>query len=502
MGCQCLRRRKSRVINLDFELDNQKNEKEFDFIRARRLVKILLSEDYLYNNIVYFILLFNDEQFKNLFLGNTDYKNYPNISYRNFSFLLWKFEDYNSLLNEWYQDESKYDLLIKLWKSNLCISKLRENSELELKELLKKMDILISDDILIEFQEVINNSLESKASNIKNYLKEEDNYYLSLVQTYNTYEEFYKKKNNYENINITKNLNNIYNKLLEESFPLTKNYIKEKFPNLNSLAKKQIEERTIPKKFKNALYTEIINDKDANKKEISFDTISELTEVIKNSKSLFKLMDTPVINAITSLGSAFLNLVTSIKTFDEQISEYESKIKEYAKRIEQVHNNFIRHKMKIELLDLDDYEGSLKKLNYYGYLIYQDKREILKIISDLKNDENELKYDKQISTVGGIALAVTNVFISIGLGAITGGIGAFLFGMAASANIVVSGVGIGSLVKLREQLEIYETTIKAQIKYYDKIDKYLNEVFLKKTEEIKKRLIKKYAPKNITNNIK
>ena len=54
-----------------------------------------------------------------------------------------------------------------------------------------------------------------------------------------------------------------------------------------------------------------------------------------------------------------------------------------------------------------------------------------------------------------------------------------------------SGIGIASLVKLREQLEIYETTIKAQIKYYDKIDKYLNEVFLKKTEEIKKRCIKK-----------
>ena len=68
--------------------------------------------------------------------------------------------------------------------------------------------------------------------------------------------------------------------------------------------------------------------------------------------------------------------------------------------------------------------------------------------------------------------------------------------------IMSSGIGIASLVKLREQLEIYETTIKAQIKYYDKIDKYLNEVFLKKTEEIKKRCIKKYAPKNITNNIK
>ena len=503
MGCLCLRR-KSRVINLDFELDNQKDEKDFDFIRARRLVKILLSEDYLYNNIVFSILLFNDEQFENLFLGNIDYKSYPyyNIEFGNFSFLLWKFEDFKSLLYEWYQDESKYDLLIKLWKSNLCISRLRENSELELKELLKKMDILISDDIFNEFQEVINNSLESKASEIKNYLKEEDNYYLSLIQTFNTYEEYYRKENSYENKNITKNLNNMNNKLLDESFPLTKDYIKEKFPNLNSLAKKQVEKGTIPKKFKNELYTEIINDKDANKKEISFDTISELTEVINNSKILCKIINIPEINAVASLGSAFLNLITSIKTFDEQISEYKSKIRVYTKRIDNVHYNFIRHKRQIELLDLNDYEGSLKKLNYYGYLINQDKREILEIISDLRKDKNELEYEKQISTIGSIALTVTNVAISIGLGVVTGGIGSFLYGMAAGVNIMSSGIGIASLVKLREQLEIYETMIKDQIRYYDKINKYLNEVLLKKTEEIRKRYLKKYAPKNIANNIK
>lgn len=499
MGCQCFRRRASRVINLDFEFTEQKNEKKFDFIKARRLVKILLSEDYLYYGILYPVLLFNNEQFENLFLGNTDYENYPyyNIRCMNFRFLLWKFEDFNSLLYEWYRDESKYDLLIKLWKKNICISKLKENSELDLKEQLKKMNISITDDILIEFQEIINNSLESKASDIKNYLKEEDNYYLSLIRTYNTYEEYYKKKNIYENYNITKNLNNINNKLIEKSIPLTKDYIREKFPGLNSLAKKQIEEGTIPKKFKNSLLSQIINDKDANKEEITFDALSKLTEVVNDAKVLSKIVDIPEIHAAVALASSFLNLATCIKTLDEEISEYKSKIRQYTRRIENVHNNFIRHKHLIELLNLDDYERSLRKLNYYGYLINQDKKDILQIISDLRNDKNQLKYDKQISTIEDITLSAGNGFICFGLGLITGGIGAILYGMVAGVNFAVSAANVARLVELREQVELYEKTIKDEIKYYEKIEKYLYNGLLEKTEEIRKRFQEKYAPRNI-----
>ena len=113
---------------------------KFDFNKARKLVQLLLSEDNLYKNSLEPILLFDEEQLENLFFGNDEYKNYPyyiitdKIQFKN---LLLKFEDFNDILFEWYKDESKYDNLIKLWRSNLCLYKLKDISDYELENKLR-----------------------------------------------------------------------------------------------------------------------------------------------------------------------------------------------------------------------------------------------------------------------------------------------------------------------------------------------------------------------------
>ena len=113
---------------------------KFDFNKARKLVQLLLSEDNLYKNSLEPILLFDEEQLENLFLGNDEYKNYPyyiitdKIQFKN---LLLKFEDFNDILFQWYRDESKYDNLIKLWRSKLCLYKLKDISDYELENKLR-----------------------------------------------------------------------------------------------------------------------------------------------------------------------------------------------------------------------------------------------------------------------------------------------------------------------------------------------------------------------------
>lgn len=48
----------------------------------------------------------------------------------------------------------------------------------------------MSEEDLIEFKMIIGNrNIASKASDIKNYLKLEENYFVSLVQTINEYKE-------------------------------------------------------------------------------------------------------------------------------------------------------------------------------------------------------------------------------------------------------------------------------------------------------------------------
>ena len=144
---------------------------KFDFHRARKIVKLCLSKDDLYGKLLDYVLSFNEEQFKNLFQGNEDYKNYPYldiIKKIEFNYLLMRFEDYNILLIEWYKDESKYDNIVKLWNSKLCISKLNDESDAQINKRLKNLNISDKDNFISDFNFLVRNSI-SRASNIENY---------------------------------------------------------------------------------------------------------------------------------------------------------------------------------------------------------------------------------------------------------------------------------------------------------------------------------------------
>jgi hypothetical protein len=96
MGCKLCR--KETQIPGDLEMINPIT---FDFIKARKLVELLLSEDNLYKNCLSTILTFNEEQLENLFMGNDEYKYYPYdiiTDKRQFEKLLFKFEDFNQFL--------------------------------------------------------------------------------------------------------------------------------------------------------------------------------------------------------------------------------------------------------------------------------------------------------------------------------------------------------------------------------------------------------------------
>ena len=79
-----------------------------------------------------------------------------------------RFEDYNILLFEWYKDESKYDNIVKLWNSKLCISKLNDESDAQINKRLKNLNISDKDNFISDFNFLVRNSI-SRASNIENY---------------------------------------------------------------------------------------------------------------------------------------------------------------------------------------------------------------------------------------------------------------------------------------------------------------------------------------------
>ena len=167
-------------IKEDIIQEEEKEEKrieiidpyKFDFHRARKIVELCLSKDNLYGKFLKHVLSFNKEQFEHLFEGDEDYKNYPylnEIQKFEFKYLLMRFEDYSTLLYEWYKDESKYDNIVKLWNSKLCISKLKDESDAQINERLKYLNITDVDNFISDFKDLVNNSIESKSSDIKNY---------------------------------------------------------------------------------------------------------------------------------------------------------------------------------------------------------------------------------------------------------------------------------------------------------------------------------------------
>ena len=174
---------------------------ELEYEKARKIVRLCLNEDNLYGRFSNDISKFNNDQFKNLFKGNLDYKNYPEfigIEKFEFKFLLMRFEDYYALLFNWYTDESKYKNIVKLWNSNLCIYKMKYNSDNELRQNLCDLNIEDLDNFIYDFRLIIEQTKESKSSNINNYLNYIYNDFNFLIEN--------NKKNKKDLIDLIKEL--------------------------------------------------------------------------------------------------------------------------------------------------------------------------------------------------------------------------------------------------------------------------------------------------------
>ena len=187
---------------------------KLNFEKARKIVKLCLENDNLYRKFIDDISSFNDAQFTNLFEGNLDYNKYPEfigIEKIEFKFLLMKFEDYNIILYEWYEDESKYENIIKLWNSKLCLCKLKENSDDELRQIL--IDLGINNDLdnfMDDLRTVLSSiSKESKSSNIKNYLIIQYKDFDNLIKANYTYKKEVKKSNIKDKNDIENVLSNL-----------------------------------------------------------------------------------------------------------------------------------------------------------------------------------------------------------------------------------------------------------------------------------------------------
>ena len=506
MGCRACNKN-SQIVEPLTKIVEEKVEEvdpfKFDANKARKLIKILLSEDSLYYKTLNYIILFNDEELENLFFGNYEYKNFPYHNIPNsseFRDLLYKFEDFNSFLFEWYKDEAKYDNLIKLWKSRDFISKYSEYSDEKLEKKFRELEINDLDFFIEEFRRINSNSIEKKGGDIKNYIQDNYDDFNSLLCTTLDYKKQYEKSNIEKKEIYTVNLENIAKKLVKQSLPLIKDYIFKKYPKLNIFSQIQLKKDEMLTKLTKKLFGEINNDSNITSHSFGFESLPQLYDNLKNgslAKHLWSDVKAHYNNPTTAyvcLATSLLNLANSVKSYYDNKIEMTDFNEEMRNKFGELNEQFEIYKNEIGELDLDNYEESLKKIKTaakkisYHKLVVKDTIEYYTKEKKEKEEKNEKESYKDIIKSGGS-------FIGSALGVIaTGGILAGVFAVSAVASGIAAGISIAKFKMIKKQLDISKKNIEEQEKKEKEIDEKLNELRVY-YEEIQNR----YIPRNILN---
>lgn len=139
MGIFCLKAELKKLTKKDNDSDSDndndnnhenENEKEDlneieykDLSQKRKLAEYLISSDYnIFKRHLSEVQNLNDEQFNELFEGNTDYKKFNVQNQKNFNQLVAKFDDNKDLIMKWYNKEDYYIFILEIWKPNIFFS--------------------------------------------------------------------------------------------------------------------------------------------------------------------------------------------------------------------------------------------------------------------------------------------------------------------------------------------------------------------------------------------
>lgn len=486
MGCDFCRRKKRKTYSeegyedvplyknsINSTLDNiNKNipSDEFEEEKAKELVKYLLSNDFkFYKNQLFDVINLSSKEFRILFNGDSDYI-YNVKNQKDFKKLALKFENFSLLLNEWYQnDKEYYECLRPLWKDFTVLNKL---ANLEDDELEKKLEFANYHNwdkkIKDEFKGIINNT-DDISHKFKIFInekyKELDDVIKNLQKAKKSIEVTEKKEETKtKNFCIKENIDIITDKIIENLVPVFFNSFnakKEKEEEKNG--KKQDSKKTeltnnqTNKLIKNVakmyITGEIPKDFDAKK------TLNEIQTLVKNincikffqPKSEIKGFIDKKFIAYGILGLSYLNLCYNIFSTYTFIVNSDTKIEELEKKLNQIKEDYRRHKKEINILPTDDIEEAMRKIEEIRLKFEEDKANIKKLIEEI---ESEIKNQKSQKNKGFL-----KIFSSVGVMGMntilanTSSNSKTEYGLSALFNGISVATDVTAIVKITKNVE-------------------------------------------------
>ena len=421
--------------------------------------------------------------------------------------LVWKFNNFNLILESWYDDEKYYPYLIELWLNYPSIENLNKFISQE-KLLEEKMDSfrinykLWPSDIKSSFKSIIQQTknttvFEEKLINIfKNQHSEEDILIQSLIDEYlkkvdndipqkeKDIEENYKENAKIMAFNFIKTV--ICGILVEKGQDILFNKYRT-FDASIQLSKSLNIDKTeeLAKIVLN--YYESDYYKCKRPKWLDKGHLDELVDKIKSKlkSRLEYIYDNKNAYAIHAILS-FHQLVNTIKSLSQTYKDY-NKIDNYKEELEKIVEDFNKHK-KLGILP-SNFEEALKIINNVLEKIEKDvlklKNFIKKIYDELKRqDESKNQTFSRTIFTGGLGVSsLTGTIVCSGGGAI-------YFGALTILNIFTTLANIKDYKKKIEIMDELNKLYEKAIKENKRMHQDIEDIFLllkgKKTLDIPK----------------
>ena len=477
MGC-CFKKKTNLLINNDlynYDVDDDfviySKEELFIFeeAKARKLVKLLLTNDhYRYSQFLDIVLSFDKEELQKLFEGEEEYI-YSKINYyekEDFNLLIIKFDNYNNIIDQWYRDESKHKYIDKLWKKNIKMYSFKNKYKYEIRnEIQNIMEFLPNEyNIKEELITLIENSPETKADDLKYYIRNNRPDFYELIDTATTYQKKIKESDLEDKSNFIDNLKFIIN---------------NGFCGIKKLFKDYLEKNGGYKKISNSLINKFQKvllknfESQAGIDKYGFDTVLNLGKGFQNfvniSNSISKYYNNSSL-CLATLSISFFNLCTSIMDFYKCFEEFKTVKNQYSNRLNQIHDDFIRHKGEItKFTNLSNSKEYIENIIEIGHKISQDKQNILGLISEIENTII-IAENRKGKNIGGIILGTIG-FVFGAVGAVFGvGAPAICYGVAAIINGVNVAISSGNIVQIKNQIKEYKSILEKANNEYDKIE--------------------------------
>ena len=436
------------------------NNKELE----RSLIKFLLTDDIPhYKKYLKNISKFDDEEIENLYLGNLKF-NFRSVNFkeRSFQYLLIKFDKFGSILESWYQNETRYVFLKQLWKKNPNFEDLKNLNENQREE---KLPFITQwpNEIKNEFNQIIDNYISNDdilVVKIKEYLEGQGKECKELLEYIIEAIKKVKEKKT--------------SKKTEEKF----------IQNANNVLYQIIMLIILPG---GGLATSIDggseNTKGLSKK--GFDSILEycrnnsknaLENIVSLTKKAFK---NKKFTAGAILALSLVNLAYSICEFNEISKEIDKK-EVYKERLERIKKSF-ENNSDPKLDYKDDISFSNEKIRKAVDAVLKDFDDLIKLISDIEASIKKIKQQEKkawastaisiVGFIGSVTAAALTVGDSIRL--------ASTYFVGAGINAASGVVNIEDIVKACEGIEQLKEVLKEAIEQRKIMEEKLNELLSK-----------------------